>query len=49
MGTHPEQDIGSGRLISYNLNAFDSTTLYADASLYRPRFVRVASSCLPMQ
>lgn len=44
---HPEQGLGDGLLISYNVNAFDASALYANASLYRPRFVRVALGCLP--
>ena len=38
---HPQFAGSDGQLISYNLNhVFDPDALYADAALYRPRFVR---------
>jgi hypothetical protein len=44
---HPEQGLGDGLLTFYNVNAFDASALHANASLHRPRFVRVALGCLP--
>ena len=38
---HPQFDGPAGQLISYNLNhVHDPDALYADAALYRPRFIR---------
>lgn len=36
---HPELSSGNQLLISYNVNTFDTNDLWADASIYRPRFV----------
>ncbi|ASR36698.1 hypothetical protein BAY61_18710 [Prauserella marina] len=37
---HPEIDRGPGRLVvSYNVNSFDNTDTYRDASIYVPRFI----------
>jgi hypothetical protein len=36
---HPELSSGNRLLISYNVNTFDIDDLWADASIYRPRFV----------
>ena len=50
---HPQFDGPGGQLISYNVNhVFDPQRLYADAALYRPRFIRadlvkLAESILP--
>lgn len=38
---HPQFTQDGELLISYNLNAYDIAHLFADADLYRPRFVRV--------
>ena len=38
---HPEVSTGSTLLISYNVNSFVNTDLYADASIYQPRFIDV--------
>lgn len=39
---HPQFRSRSGHLISYNINhVHDPDTLYGDAGLYRPRFIRV--------
>lgn len=38
---HPELSDGRGLLVSYNVNAGDLGRVLQDASLYRPRFVRV--------
>lgn len=39
---HPDQRLGSTLLLSYNVNSLDpNTDLYADVSIYRPRFVGV--------
>jgi hypothetical protein len=39
---HPQFSLPGGHLISYNLNHVrDPLALYADAALYRPRFIRV--------
>lgn len=40
---HPDQRRGNSLLVSYNVNSLDpNVDLYADVSIYRPRFVRVA-------
>ncbi len=36
---HPELSHGNQLLISYNVNSFDINDVFADASIYRPRFV----------
>jgi hypothetical protein len=36
---HPELSSGNQLLISYNVNTFDINDLWADASIYRPRFL----------
>jgi hypothetical protein len=36
---HPELSSGNQLLISYNVNTFNIDDLWADASIYRPRFV----------
>lgn len=38
---HPQFTDESGLLISYNVNARDVAWIYADADLYRPRFIRL--------
>jgi hypothetical protein len=38
---HPELRAGGSLLVSYNVNSFDNQDLYADSTIYRPRFVRV--------
>lgn len=38
---HPEVSSGDSLLISYNVNSFVNTDLYADASIYEPRFIDV--------
>lgn len=38
---HPEVSTGNTLLISYNVNSFANTDLYADASIYGPRFIDV--------
>jgi hypothetical protein len=39
---HPDQRVGSSLLVSYNVNSLDANNdLYADVSIYRPRFVRI--------
>ena len=42
---HPEQTTGGQMLFSFNVNSFDAL-MPADATLYRPRFFRVALSDL---
>lgn len=36
---HPELSQGDQLLISYNVNSFDVNDVFADASIYRPRFI----------
>ncbi|WP_020389167.1 DUF4185 domain-containing protein [Kribbella catacumbae] len=39
---HPDRRRGNSLLVSYNVNSLDANAdLYADVSIYRPRFVRV--------
>lgn len=38
---HPQLSRGRTVVISYNVNSFESDDLYADARLYRPRYVNV--------
>jgi len=39
---HPDQRSGSTLLVSYNVNSLDpNTDLYADVSIYRPRFLGI--------
>lgn len=38
---HPQLGRGSSLLITYNVNSFESDDLYADARLYRPRYIDV--------
>jgi hypothetical protein len=38
---HPDRRAGDDLLVTYNVNSFDSNDLYADATIYRPRFIRV--------
>jgi Domain of unknown function (DUF5005) len=42
---HPELSGSGGLLISYNVNSSNMMDLYSSPELYRPRFVRAASSC----
>ena len=42
---HPEQTTGGQMLFSFNVNSFDALTP-GDATLYRPRFLRVPLSDL---
>jgi hypothetical protein len=39
---HPELSTADTLVVSYNVNSFDSADLYADVSIYRPRFVQVS-------
>jgi hypothetical protein len=39
---HPEFCSGGRMLISYNVNSFNPPDVFADASIYRPRFLRSA-------
>jgi hypothetical protein len=38
---HPELRRGNTVYLTYNVNSFDNQSLYSNASIYRPRFVRV--------
>lgn len=38
---HPEVSTGTTLLISYTVNSFVNTDLYADASIYEPLFIDV--------
>jgi hypothetical protein len=38
---HPELRADGSLLVTYNVNSFDTNDLYADATIYRPRFIRV--------
>lgn len=38
---HPELRTRDTLLVTYNVNSFDSSELYQDASIYRPRFVEI--------
>lgn len=38
---HPEFRRGNNLLVTYNVNSFDSNSLYDDVTIYRPRFVTV--------
>lgn len=38
---HPELRTRDTILVTYNVNSFDSSELYEDASIYRPRFVEI--------
>ncbi len=38
---HPELRRGDTLYVTYNVNSFDNQSLYSDASIYRPRFVRI--------
>ncbi|MFC4554150.1 DUF4185 domain-containing protein [Georgenia faecalis] len=38
---HPELRDGDTLLVTYNVNSLDSTELYEDVSIYRPRFVEI--------
>ena len=42
---HPELSGPGGMLISFNVNTNDSSALYSNPEIYRPRFVRAANSC----
>jgi hypothetical protein len=44
---HPDLRDGDDLLVTYNVNSFDSNDLYADATIYRPRFVRVTLAPTP--
>ncbi|GAB2637392.1 DUF4185 domain-containing protein [Kribbella swartbergensis] len=45
---HPDRRRGNTLLISYNVNSLDANTdLYADVSIYRPRFVAVTLAATP--
>lgn len=37
---HPHLRRGNELVISYNINSFDSSQLYRDVTIYRPRFIR---------
>ena len=39
---HPELSDAANLVVSYNVNSFDTDDVYADISVYRPRFVTVA-------
>jgi hypothetical protein len=39
---HPEFCSSGQMLVTYNVNSFDPPAVYADASIYRPRFLRAA-------
>ena len=39
---HPERRDGNTLLVTYNVNSFNVDDLYADATIYRPRFISVA-------
>ena len=41
---HPDLRDGSTLLVTYNVNSFDNQDLYRDATIYRPRFIRVTLS-----
>nr|WP_231980042.1 DUF4185 domain-containing protein [Tessaracoccus coleopterorum] len=41
---HPELRRGNELVISYNINSFDSSELYKDVTIYRPRFIRATFS-----
>lgn len=43
---HPDLRADDGLLITYNVNSFDSSDLYDDVTIYRPRFVRVSLKAL---
>ncbi|MCG7311280.1 hypothetical protein [Brachybacterium sp. ACRRE] len=38
---HPELRDGRSRLVSFDVNSLEPDDLYADASIYRPRFLRI--------
>jgi hypothetical protein len=38
---HPELSVDSELRISYNTNSFNFSDLFADADIYRPRFIRI--------
>lgn len=38
---HPQLGDGNRLLVTYNVNSFDSSDLYADARIYRPRYIDV--------
>ena len=44
---HPEFGSGGELVISYNVNSFDSADIYANAAIYRPRFIRVPVCATP--
>lgn len=44
---HPELRQGNSIEITYNVNTFDNPSLYTDASIYRPRFVRIDLTVRP--
>jgi len=44
---HPDERDGDTLLVTYNVNSFDSTELYDDVTIYRPRFVEVQLSVTP--
>lgn len=44
---HPELRRGNTLVVSYNVNSFDSSDLYEDVTIYRPRFVEVALDVRP--
>ncbi|WP_166353260.1 DUF4185 domain-containing protein [Phytoactinopolyspora limicola] len=41
---HPEQRRGNTLIVTYNVNSLDSSELYDDVTIYRPRFVEVELS-----
>ena len=38
---HPELSINDELIISYNINSFDFWSLFDNADLYRPKFIKV--------
>jgi hypothetical protein len=44
---HPELRRGNTIYLTYNVNSLDNPSLYSDASIYRPRFVKVDLTVSP--
>jgi hypothetical protein len=44
---HPDLRSADGLLVTYNVNSFEPDDLYADVTIYRPRFVRVDLQPVP--
>jgi Domain of unknown function (DUF4185) len=38
---HPELSVGRRMILGYNVNALDLASVYADAGLYKPRFMEI--------